>query len=81
MEKSKLIFRYVFFPFLLMVLFTMNVFAYIDPSTTAMLTQIIAGALISLGLMIGIFRQKIILIFKNFKVKRLQKKIERENKK
>jgi hypothetical protein len=60
------------------MLLTITASAYIDPATTAMLTQIIAGALISLGLVFGIFRQRIIMFFKNRKVKRLQKQIEKE---
>jgi len=52
--------------------------AYIDPTTTAMLTQIIAGIFISLGLALGIFRQKLIMFFRNLKIKIIQKKIEKK---
>ena len=55
--------------------------AYIDPTTTAMLTQIIAGIFISLGLALGIFRQKVIMFFRNLKVMVIRKKIEKESKK
>ncbi|MCL2035992.1 MAG: hypothetical protein FWG83_01225 [Oscillospiraceae bacterium] len=79
MKGIKKLFRHTYFVILAAFFFITNVSAYIDPSTTAMVTQIVAGALISLGLVFGIFRQKIILFFKNAKVKRLQKKIEREN--
>lgn len=52
-------------------------FAYIDPATTAMVTQIVAGVFISLGVAFGVFRRKIIIFFKNLHVKREKRKIER----
>ena len=52
--------------------------AYIDPATTAMLTQIIAGVFITLGVMAGVFRRKIILFFKNMSVNRTKRKIEKQ---
>jgi hypothetical protein len=61
------------------MLLTTKAHAYIDPATTAMLTQILAGVLITLGVVFGVFRQKIIMFFKNISVKRTKKKIEREN--
>jgi len=66
-----------YFSFWASMLFVRDANAYIDPSTTAMLTQIIAGIFISLGLTIGIFRRKIIMFFQKIHVKILQKKIER----
>ena len=54
--------------------------AYIDPATTAMITQIVAGVFISAGVAFGIFRRKIIFFFKNLSVKNLQRKIERQHK-
>jgi len=60
-------------------LLTTTASAYIDPATTAMLTQIIAGIFITLGVVFGVFRRKIILFFKNMSVKRTQRKIEKEN--
>jgi hypothetical protein len=74
------ILKTAFFAVFTAVLLSANVGAYIDPSTTAMLTQIIAGAVISLGLVFGIFRQRIIMFFKNMRVNRLQRKIEKDNK-
>ena len=56
-------------------------FAYVDPATTAMITQIVAGIIISLGVALGIFRRKIILFFKNLSVNNLQRKIEKQNRK
>jgi len=60
------------------LLLTTKASAYIDPATTAMLTQIIAGVFITLGVVFGVFRRKIILFFKNMSVNRTKKKIERE---
>ncbi|MCL2819424.1 MAG: hypothetical protein FWD38_01110 [Oscillospiraceae bacterium] len=59
-------------------LLTTTASAYIDPATTAMLTQIIAGAFITLGVVFGVFRRKIIMFFKNMNVNRIKRKIERE---
>jgi len=61
------------------LLLTTTASAYIDPATTAMLTQIIAGVFITLGVVFGVFRRKIILFFKNMSVKRAKKKIERQS--
>ena len=55
--------------------------AYVDPATTAMIIQIVAGVCISVGVALGIFRRKIALFFQGLKVKLTKKKIERENKK
>ena len=52
--------------------------AYIDPATTAMLTQIVAGVFITLGVVFGVFRRKIIMFFKNMSVNRTKKKIEKQ---
>jgi len=52
--------------------------AYIDPATTAMLTQIIAGVFITLGVVAGVYRRKIALFFKNKSVNRAKRKIEKE---
>ena len=71
-DQGAVCFSFAAAPFLLF--YTL---AYVDPSTTAMMAQIVAGIFISLGLAFGIFRQKIVLFFKNIHVKMLQKKIER----
>jgi hypothetical protein len=60
-------------------LLTTTASAYIDPATTAMLTQIIAGVFITLGVVFGVFRRKIILFFKNISVNRTKRKIEKQN--
>ncbi|MCL2053273.1 MAG: hypothetical protein FWG90_02375 [Oscillospiraceae bacterium] len=71
----------VYFSFWAAMLMTVDAHAYVDPTTTAMLIQIIAGIAISLGIAFGIFRQKIIMFFKNLKVKSLEKKISKEKEK
>ena len=63
------------------MLLTTTASAYIDPATTAMLTQIIAGVFITLGVVFGVFRRKIVLFFKNKSVNRTKRKIERQSKK
>ncbi|MCL2424846.1 MAG: hypothetical protein FWD05_00760 [Oscillospiraceae bacterium] len=68
----------MYFLFFFSMLLTTPALAYIDPATTAMLTQIIAGVFITLGVVFGVFRRKIILFFKNMGVKRTQRKIERQ---
>ena len=60
------------------LLITTKATAYIDPATTAMLTQIIAGVFITLGVVFGVFRRKIIMYFKNISVNRTKRKIEKE---
>lgn len=42
---------------------TLTVSAYIDPSTTTYLVQIIAGVVVAGGALIGIFRRRIKLLF------------------
>jgi len=59
---------------------TMLTSAYIDPATTAMLTQIIAGAVITLGVVFGVFRRKIVMFFKNMSVNRAKRRIEKQAK-
>jgi len=70
-----------YFALLMGMLGTVPAYAYIDPSTTAMITQIVAGIFISLGVAFGIFRRKIVLFFKNLSVKHVQRKIEKQNRK
>ena len=68
-----------YFSFFFIMLLTITASAYVDPATTAMLTQIVAGVFITAGVAFGIFRRKIIMFFKNISVKRMQHKIEKEN--
>ena len=62
------------------LLLTTTASAYIDPATTAMLTQIIAGVFITLGVVFGVFRRRIIMFFKNMSVNRTKRKIEKQAK-
>jgi len=62
------------------MLLTTTASAYIDPATTAILTQIIAGVFITLGVVFGVFRRKIMLFFKNQSVNRAKCKIEKQTK-
>ena len=71
----------LYFLFFICMYFTLPASAYIDPATTAMLTQIIAGVFITLGVVFGVFRRKIILFFKNMSINRTKKKIEKQVKK
>jgi uncharacterized protein YacL len=75
------LFAVAYFALFIVLLGEVHVSAYIDPATTAMLTQIIAGVFITLGVTFGIFRRKILMFFKNQSLKRTQRKIEKENKK
>ena len=69
----------LYFIFWLGIYFTIPARAYIDPATTAMVTQIVAGVFISAGVLFGVFRRKVILFFRNFSVRRTQRRIERLN--
>ena len=69
-------FMYFFIGF--SMLLTTTASAYIDPATTAMLTQIIAGFFITLGVVFGLFRRKIMLFFKNISVNQTKRKIEKQ---
>ena len=55
-----------------------NAFAYIDPATTSYIVQIVAGVVISLGVVLGIYWKKISMFFMNQKVKRMKKRIEKQ---
>ena len=68
-----------YFTFFIMMFCTITASAYIDPATTAMLTQIVAGIAITLGVTFGIFRRKIFMFFKNQSVKRTARRIAKEN--
>ena len=69
----------IYFSIFFGIYFTTSASAYIDPATTAMLTQIIAGVFISAGVVFGVFRRKIMMFFKNISIKRTKRKIEKEN--
>ena len=78
MVKLRKIAGTIYFLLFICMFFTMPASAYIDPATTAMLTQIIAGVFITLGVVFGVFRRKIILFFKNMSVNRTKRKIEKQ---
>ena len=71
----------LYFLVLFCMFLTVPASAYIDPATTAMLTQIIAGVFITLGVIFGVFRRKIILFFKNISINLTKRKIEKQAKK
>jgi len=80
-SKSNILSKVVgtlYFLFFFNMLFTTQALAYIDPATTAMLTQIVAGVFITLGVVFGVFRRKIVMFFKDMSVKRTQRKIEKQ---
>jgi DUF1365 family protein len=66
------------FSLLFVLMFSTTAFAYIDPATTSYLIQIIAGVVISCGVVVGVFWKKIRLFFKNRKIASLEKKLTRE---
>ena len=81
MEKNGNFLRSAYFFFWTTMFLSSEAHAYIDPTTTAMLTQIVAGIFISLGLALGIFRRKIVIFFKQIYVILFNKKVARENNK
>ena len=80
MKTPQRILVILYFIFWLNIYFIVPAHAYIDPATTAMVTQIVAGIFISAGVLFGVFRRKVILFFKNISVKRTQRKIVRKSK-
>lgn len=52
----------------------MNTLCYIDPASTALIWQILAGIFISLGVVLGVFWKKITTFFKSVWVKLFRKK-------
>lgn len=79
MKKTGIMIKYMYFTFWTAQFLNLSVSAYIDPTTTAMLIQIIAGIFITLGVVFGVFRHKIVMFFKGLKVKSLQKQIAKTN--
>ena len=81
MKRVYKLLGFTYFLFFTTMLLSTTASAYIDPATTAMITQIVAGLFITLGVAFGIFRRKIFMFFKNLSVKRTQRKIEKEARK
>lgn len=61
------IFKFTYFFGCFWYLFTLPVFAYIDPSAVTYIIQAVAGILIALGAAFTIFRHKIFAFFKKNK--------------
>jgi len=57
---------------------TFPVFLYIDPAAAGQITAVISGAVISLGIMIGVFRTRIAMFFKKHAIARMEKRIRKE---
>jgi len=81
--KSKLfkLSAMLYFGVLTGLCFQTNALAYVDPATTAMMVQIVAGIFITLGVAFGVFRRKIFAFFKNMSINRAKRKIEKEARK
>ncbi|MDL2289671.1 hypothetical protein LJB83_02790 [Clostridia bacterium OttesenSCG-928-F22] len=78
---KKTIKRLVIFTFFLMcttVALMQPAYAYLDPAATSYIVQIIAGVVVGCGVVVGVFWKKIRMFFKNRKLKRMEKKIQRE---
>ena len=58
-----------------------NTFCYIDPASTALIWQILAGVFISLGVVFGVFWRKITTFFKSIWVKLFRKNKVQETEK
>lgn len=56
-------------------------FMYIDPAVMAYVVQIGAGIVIACGTLFGIFRKRIVAFFKTKKYARMERKLERQQKK
>lgn len=56
------------------------IFFYIDPASTALLWQILAGVLITFGVVLGIWWTKISTFFKSLFVKVFRKNKKNDNK-
>ena len=54
-----------------------NILCYIDPASTALIWQILAGIFISLGVIFGVFWRRITTFFKSIWVKLFHKKNSR----
>ncbi len=67
-----------YFTICTMLLLTRTSFAYIDPSATAPIIQVVAGVLIAVGATIGIFWKKIKNAFNKKKYKNIEKNIEKK---
>ena len=71
----KKIAAYVFFLSAILLMFTRNAYAYIDPASTSYLFQIVAGVVIACGAALGIFWTRIKKWFAQKKLKAQEAKI------
>lgn len=62
--KAKKLMRFAFYAFGSAVMLTGSCFAYIDPATTSLIIQIIAGVVIACGTAVGIIWSRIKRKFK-----------------
>ncbi len=62
-------------------LFSGAALAYIDPAATSYMIQIVAGIVITCGVMFGVFWKKIALFFRSLQMKFLKRKISKEHQK
>jgi len=58
-----------------------STFCYIDPASTALIWQVLAGVFISLGVVFGVFWRKITTFFKSVWVKLFRKNKTQEEEK
>ena len=65
MKTMKKIFGRSYFVFFMMLLFSFQAFAYLDPGTVSYVVSMIAGLAIAGGAALAIFRRKIKLFFQN----------------
>lgn len=70
---------FIYFFFWATLLFSTTAHAYLDPAATSYLIQIIAGVFIACGAFVGVFWKKIRLYFRNQKLKRLERKLTKNN--
>jgi hypothetical protein len=55
-----------------------NALAYLDPATSSYLIQIVVGAVITCGVVLGVFRKKVGMFFRTLRLKMLEKRIARK---
>lgn len=60
------------------LMFSTTAHAYIDPAATSYLLQIVAGAVITCSVVVGVFWKKIRLFFRDQKIKHLEKKLTKK---
>lgn len=65
MKTMKKLFGRSYFVFFMMLLLSVQAFAYLDPGTVSYVVSMIAGLFIAGGAAIAIFRRKIKLFFQN----------------